>query len=152
MKRVICICLLLLLGVVSGVILSMLSLREVIFVDYDSGRIKGEIAIGPIVVREQRCFSSLFGEYLLNNKSCALTGREKWKKAFDFRGYSEVSPNYEAGTVAVLARSLGANFSRLEMRKAAELKEKFLVILNNDGVSALERFVLEKEIELLDQK
>lgn len=153
MKRIIYACILLLLGGAGGVLVSIFSLREKLFIDYDSGRIRREIAIGPLLVREQRYISTLFYFYPVGNRGrVALTGNERWEKVSDFTGFSMVSPDYEAAYVYGLARRLEEYFPYLSVGRASELKEEFLIILNQDGVPALDRFVSQLEMEFLEKE
>lgn len=154
MKRIVIFgSLLLLLGGIGGIALSMFSLKEVIYYDFDSGREKREIKMGPVVMRTQEYFNTVFEAYPVGNSlEYSLTGNERWEIIDTFHGFSmRSSYSSVGGMVYGLSRRLASMFPVLGWRRSAELKKEFLEILSENDLSTLDQLVLDVEDKFVEK-
>jgi len=139
-------CLILSVVFVVGYATAIMSLREELLIDYDSGDLRRRVLVGPIVVRDDRPRSTLFQECV---GSLGITGKSDWRTALVSWGPIHESASYDGGRFLNETARLGIWFPSVGTHEAAKVKQGLLVALSKGGLDGAVEYSKKMEVHLL---
>lgn len=139
-----------LIFIIIGYLLSVLTFKYKVYIEYNTGSMKHEISIWPFTVRNELLKENLFQSYPFSSMGeLYLIKNPDWHKAVEFDSFSNNSPTYKGGIILNNAIRLSLLFNNLPKSDASEMKKQFLNILKTEDVGNISKFVSEKEQEML---
>lgn len=135
--------------VVLGFLSALVTTREQVRIDYDSGLVERVTSVGPFAVFRDDDRGVDLGRMPLPNGQSRLTGKPDWHVALMFWPGRRVSPNTEAGHVLKMSTRLASILSRLPPDRVPKYKEEFLRSLSAGDRGTVDEVVSRAESELL---
>ncbi|MGI6494688.1 MAG: hypothetical protein ACOX5G_01110 [Kiritimatiellia bacterium] len=126
----------LLVGCLCGIWIGAETFTIQVMVDYNSGRVKRLMRVGPILVRSEPVPLPFFDHVRVSTDLQHKTA--EWHTALYLRGpFSNYSPSLQPAGVLRTLNRLDELFSRLDPEAAATIKHDYLVALSSNSVSAV---------------
>jgi hypothetical protein len=126
----------LLVGCLCGILIGAETFTIRVMVDYNTGRVKRLMWVGPIPVRSEPVPLPFFDRVKVSTGLKHETA--EWHTALYFRGpFSNYSPSLQPTGVYRTLNRLNDLFSRLEPEEAVSIKHDYLCILSSNSLNAV---------------